>query len=225
MTTPGDRLRETRQSLGLSMESFGEPLEMSRPTISNWESGKTDIPKASAIAIQTIYGIRWEWLLKGEEPKHIEPQVTPPSRDVFVPVVMGLPYLGVDVPLQDGGEFHLLSRRTVEAILRRSGGGAPADLRLVRVPDDSMRPMLAQGDLVLVNTALELRRKPSPGSVCLVRLGGRDATVAFFRRVYLHPDRNEPALELVPDAPGLRGRVQPLDGEAVEDQILGVACL
>ncbi len=223
--TPAERLRQIRMDAGLQQEEFGLRIGVSKAAISRWETGSAELTALAALGVEHVYGINSAWLLTGEGPKLVEAQVMPASQEVFLPVVLGLPWLGVEVPLRDGAERHVLPRRAAEAILRRCGAGTPADLRLVRVPDDSMRPMLGQGDLVLVNTALELRRKPSPGSVCLVRLGGRDATVAFFRRVYLHPDRNEPALELVPDAPGLRGRVQPLDGEAVEDQILGVICL
>ena len=211
--------------VGLQQEEFGLRIGVSKAAISRWETGSAELTSLAALGVEHVYGISSAWLLTGEGPKRIEAQVTPPSQEVFVPVVMGLPWLGVEVPLNDGTERHPLARRAVEAILRRCGAGTAADLRLVRVPDDSMRPTLAQGDLALVNTAVELRRKPSPGSVCLARIGGQGATVAFLRRVYVHPDRNEPALELVPDAPGLRGRVQPLDGEAVEDQILGVICL
>lgn len=61
-----DRIKELRVALGLSMESFGAPLGVTRSAISRLESGAVNCTKQMLAAICREYNVNETWLLTGD---------------------------------------------------------------------------------------------------------------------------------------------------------------
>lgn len=66
MKTIGERIKEARTSLGLSMDKFAAPLGISKVSISRIESGENNPSKQTILAICREFGINEEWLRNGQ---------------------------------------------------------------------------------------------------------------------------------------------------------------
>ena len=66
---PGERLLEIRAERNLDQAGFGYCLGLSQTQVYALEESG-DISETIAIAIENEYGVRREWLLKGQEPKY-----------------------------------------------------------------------------------------------------------------------------------------------------------
>lgn len=61
------RIKETRQTLGLSQASLASSIGVSQPTVANWETG-SHIPRKKALEkISTALDVEENWLLSGAE--------------------------------------------------------------------------------------------------------------------------------------------------------------
>lgn len=61
-----DRLRELRKTiLELTMEKFGEHIGVKKNTVSQWESGKNEIPEYMIKFICREFGVNYFWLTEG----------------------------------------------------------------------------------------------------------------------------------------------------------------
>lgn len=63
--TQGERVKEVRKSLNLSMEKFGERLGVSKSAIANIESDYRNLTKQMAKSICGEYNIDYFWLTEG----------------------------------------------------------------------------------------------------------------------------------------------------------------
>ena len=61
-----ERLKEARQSIGMTQDQVAEKILVSRVTISHWESGKTLPDIVSLISLSDLYGISLDELVKGD---------------------------------------------------------------------------------------------------------------------------------------------------------------
>lgn len=66
MSEIGERLREGRKALGLTLEEFGKNLGVTKTTISRLENGINNVTEQMTKAICREYGINYFWLTKGE---------------------------------------------------------------------------------------------------------------------------------------------------------------
>ncbi|HPL63458.1 MAG TPA: helix-turn-helix domain-containing protein [Syntrophales bacterium] len=64
----GERIRLLRKSIGLTQEAFAEKLGVVTSYISLLETGKNEPSEQLTLSICRTYGIRYDWLTKGEEP-------------------------------------------------------------------------------------------------------------------------------------------------------------
>ena len=62
----GERLREARKKLNLTLEEFGKNLGVKKNAISAIETGKNNLTDQMAKAICREYNINYFWLTKGE---------------------------------------------------------------------------------------------------------------------------------------------------------------
>lgn len=61
----GDRVRELRKTLGLTLERFGDPLGVKKAAISNIENGSRNLTDQMIASICREYGVNEEWLRSG----------------------------------------------------------------------------------------------------------------------------------------------------------------
>ena len=64
--TQGERVKEIRKSLGLTLERFGERLGVGKTAISNIEKGNRNLTEQMTKAICREYGVDYMWLTTGE---------------------------------------------------------------------------------------------------------------------------------------------------------------
>ena len=115
--TVGQRIAQKRKELGLSQESLGEQLGVSRQAIYKWESD-TSLPEIEKlIALSRIFGVSIGWLLGVEEPS-VEPDGSEPCEQ----------------ETQNAGELTAAQLAMVEEIVRRYQAAQPKSLKRRRWP-------------------------------------------------------------------------------------------
>ncbi len=63
----GSKIKEARLKIELTQEQVAEVLDVSRQTVSNWETGKSYPDIVSVIKMSDLYGVSLDYLLKGKE--------------------------------------------------------------------------------------------------------------------------------------------------------------
>ena len=64
--TQGERVKEIRKALGLTLEKFGEKLGVGKTAISNIEKGNRNLTEQMTKSICREYGVDYIWLTTGE---------------------------------------------------------------------------------------------------------------------------------------------------------------
>lgn len=68
----GERVKEIRKELGLSMEKFGDRLGISKSAIANIESGYRNLTKHMAKSICREFDVDYFWLTEGVGEKYVK---------------------------------------------------------------------------------------------------------------------------------------------------------
>lgn len=64
--TQGERVRDIRKSLNLTLEKFGEKLGVKKSAISDIESGRNSLTDQMTRAICREYNVNYDWLISEE---------------------------------------------------------------------------------------------------------------------------------------------------------------
>ena len=64
--TQGERVKEVRKTLGLTLEKFGERIGLKKSAVSLIESGKNSLTDANVKAICREYNVDYMWLTTGD---------------------------------------------------------------------------------------------------------------------------------------------------------------
>lgn len=64
--TQGERIKEIRKSLDMTLEKFGEKLGVGKTAISNIEKGNRNLTEQMAKAICREYNVSYDYLVDGE---------------------------------------------------------------------------------------------------------------------------------------------------------------
>ena len=64
--TQGERIREVRKALGLTLEKFGERIGMKKNSVSQLENGKNSVTEQVVKAICREYNVDYMWLTTGD---------------------------------------------------------------------------------------------------------------------------------------------------------------
>lgn len=64
--TQGERVKEVRNALKLSLEVFGEKLGVTRAAMSNIERGQRGLTDQMAVAICRTYNVNYDYLMNGD---------------------------------------------------------------------------------------------------------------------------------------------------------------
>jgi transcriptional regulator with XRE-family HTH domain len=70
--TQGERVREVRKTLGLTLEKFGEKLGIQKSAISKIERGDTNLTDANIKLICREFNVDYIWLTTGEGEMFVE---------------------------------------------------------------------------------------------------------------------------------------------------------
>lgn len=70
--TQGERVKEVRKTLGLTLEKFGERLGLKKNAISQIETGKNALTEQNVKAICREFGVDYMWLTTGEGEMSVE---------------------------------------------------------------------------------------------------------------------------------------------------------
>lgn len=70
--TQGERVKEVRKTLGLTLEKFGEGLGLKKNAISQIETGKNALTEQNVKAICREFGVDYMWLTTGEGEMFVE---------------------------------------------------------------------------------------------------------------------------------------------------------
>lgn len=62
----GERIKEVRKSLNLTLEKFGEKLGVGKTAISNIEKGNRNLTEQMALAICREYNVNYDYLVYGD---------------------------------------------------------------------------------------------------------------------------------------------------------------
>lgn len=199
---------------------MADAIGVTRASWSDWENDKIPIRKPNALALQAVYGVNSDWLLTGEGPM----KATPIFGGGFsrhaeeIPLLEGLPTCGPGGVIQDPGpERTAFPTGLLEAVLKRSGAGTKDNLYAVKVAGDSMAPDIEDGDTVIINNALPLRRPPFTGGIYLLRVPGSGEAVV--KRAYFSEGADQ--LFLKPVNPAYLSKTIPVDGLRIQDLVLG----
>lgn len=64
--TQGERVKEIRKSLDLTLEKFGKKLGVTKTTISRIEKGINNLTEQMTISICREYNVNYDYLIRGE---------------------------------------------------------------------------------------------------------------------------------------------------------------
>ena len=70
--TQGERIREVRKTLGLTLEKFGEKIGMKKNSVSQIENGKNSVTEQVIKSICREFNVDYIWLTTGEGEMFVE---------------------------------------------------------------------------------------------------------------------------------------------------------
>ena len=77
--TQGERVKEVRKNLGLTLEKFGERIGLKKNTMSAIETGRNALTDANIKAICREFGVDYIWLTTGEGEMFVDSDCQPHS--------------------------------------------------------------------------------------------------------------------------------------------------
>lgn len=78
-----ERIKEVRKGAGLTLEKFGEKLNISAASCSNLESGKTNPSAQTFAAICRVFRVNEDWLRNGTGEKYRKKARAEELADIF----------------------------------------------------------------------------------------------------------------------------------------------
>ena len=70
--TQGERIREVRKTLGLTLEKFGEKIGMKKNSVSQIENGKNSVTEQVVKSICREFNVDYIWLTTGDGEMFVE---------------------------------------------------------------------------------------------------------------------------------------------------------
>ncbi len=155
----GQRLRQRRETLHMRKQELATKIGVSLTTIQQYENGQ--MPKGEfAVRLGQVLQCSLDWLLAGEAQPRIHAE-NAEDHLLLVPMVEARLSAG-------GGSFetgveHIRHYAFRYDFLRRKGN--PSTMVLLRVTGDSMLPLIAHNDVVLIDQS---QTNPKPGHIYAV---------------------------------------------------------
>lgn len=175
MSTFGSRLKDLRQSKGLTGVELGEILNVSNKTISTWENNTREPNQEMTATIAEYFEVTTDYLL-GRDPI---PNDTKSEINYAIPLTSGvrIPVLGsivAGIPNTAVAEYDEWIEISQSLAMR-------GDYFALRIKGDSMEPTLFDSDIVVI------RQQPDveDGEIAAVSIAGNEATI---KRIYHRSD-------------------------------------
>lgn len=107
----GERIYELRRKNSMSQEDLAEKMNVSRQSISKWESSQS-VPEVERIVqLSNIFNVSTDWILKGENSKNKKSQSNKNNLKSVQTVSTALNYIGFVI-----GTFILFEKQAVWAV-------------------------------------------------------------------------------------------------------------
>lgn len=141
----GERLRQYRQSLDLTIVAIAKGLGVDRTTFTKYENGQSRITDRTVRLLSKMYGLNPEWLKTGKGKMNLAESLT--AEMIMVPVH----HLHKKADLKS-----FMSKTTKRALpvdfIKVDFGTDPANIILVAIEDYNLFPEYVSGDILALNT-------------------------------------------------------------------------
>ena len=152
-----DRLIKLRKELNLTQEELAQKIGYTRTAISAWEIGRNEPSNTDTIKLAEYFGVSTDYLLGKSD-----------NRNSDIPVSK-IPILGT----VKAGYDWLAEENIVDYITLKENIPNVGEYYALRITGDSMLPLLAEGDLVIVHDQDDVES----GQTAVVLINGEEATV------------------------------------------------
>lgn len=192
-TEIAERLKRIIYDSGLPLAKFAQRTRVSKNTLINYRDAATSPAGTFLESVCRQFSVNPSWLLLGEGgPYGTAGEGKPISKYALIPLLKSRAAAGPDGEILFGDiEDHYPFKPWWIEKLVGKGDARREGLFLIRVQGDSMMPTVNQGDLALVDSAEEERRRVLAGRIYLVVLPDGSAAV---KRLVLSGDREGPRL-------------------------------
>ena len=195
------KLKELRQSLGLTQNKIAEQLNVSRSTIAMYETGASEPDNETLTKLADIFNVTIDYLLGRDDLQ----QTT--SKGVKIPVLGTIP---AGIPIEAIED--VLDYEEISEDMARKG-----DYFALKVKGDSMLPTIKDGDIVIIKQ----QDDADSGKICVVMINGYDATLKEIKK-----DPDNQGLWVLPHNPNSDFKPTFYSNKEVYDtpvRILGIA--
>lgn len=152
-----NRLKLLREERGLFQKDIATLLNVSIPAVNQYESGKRDMSTETVVKLAEYFGVSTDYLLGKSD-----------NRNSDVPISK-IPILGT----VKAGYDWLAEENIVDYITLKENIPNVGEYYALRITGDSMLPLLAEGDLVIVHDQDDVES----GQTAVVLINGEEATV------------------------------------------------
>lgn len=152
-----DRLIKLRKELNLTQEELAQKIGYTRTAISAWEIGRNEPSNADTIKLANYFGVSTDYILGKSD-----------NRNSDIPVSK-IPILGT----VKAGYDWLAEENIVDYITLKENIPNVNEYYALRITGDSMLPLLAEGDLVIVHDQDDVES----GQTAVILINGEEATV------------------------------------------------
>lgn len=152
-----DRLIKLRKELNLTQEELAKKIGYTRTAISAWEIGRNEPSNTDTIKLAEYFGVSTDYLLGKSD-----------NRNSDIPVSK-IPILGT----VKAGYDWLAEENIIDYITLKENIPNVDEYYALRITGDSMLPLLAEGDLVIVHDQDDVES----GQTAVVLINGEEATV------------------------------------------------
>lgn len=166
-----NRIKLLRKQHGYTQDALAKKLNVKQNTISNWESGKTEVDNESIFVLCELFDVTTDYLL-GRTDSHTAPiaeNLTPISgNEMFTFKVIGTITAGYGggTDYNPTGEEIAIPRHLLKS-------HNPNDYFVLEVRGNSMFPLYLDGDKVLIRKCNSV----DSGKIAAIGYDGEDATL------------------------------------------------
>ena len=156
-----ENIKKAREAAGLSQKQVSLELNVSAPTVCEWEKGKKHPNSENLRKLAKLYNVTTDYLL-GRSDEHGETSSNAKKIPVLGNVAAGLPISAVE---------NILDYEEISEDMARTG-----EFFALRIKGNSMEPKISDGDVVIVRQQDDVES----GQVAIVLINGDDATCKKF---------------------------------------------